>query len=244
MDARPQDQNLQGAYQHLAAQTRADGKGKIYVFASPKTDAGTSYVAREMALIAAAATQADQHVLLLDMDLQSNAQSAYFFAQENQAKYGIPNGPYDATFATVPFWSVTPSAVNEQGQNITDNHFMSLHMLDQTGISFSHFHWERFRAGQNVHVQSARPYWHALREHFSAVFIDTPAIDRANVLHTVCAEADANILVSNSADAKSPELSALMRSIMDMGASCEGVILNDGPSDNLNGPMSHGASYE
>ena len=242
--AKPHNQNLQGVYEHLAAETRADGKGKIYVFTSPKSGSGTSYIAREMALIAAGATQADQHVLLLDMDLQNNAQSAYFFGHENQSIYGAPNGPFDATFGTVPFWNVTPSAVNEQGQNVSNNHFMSLHMLDQTGISFSHFHWEKFIDGQNVHVQSARPYWHVLREHFSAIFIDTPGIDRANVLHTVAAEADANVLVSASSDANSPVLSELMHSITDMGASCAGVILNDGPSDDLNGPLSHGAGYE
>ena len=244
MVAVQQDEKLQGVYQHLATDARPDGKGKIYAFTSPKSGAGTSYIARKMAMIAAAETSADQHVLILDMDLQNNAQSAYFFAQENQAQFGTPTGPFDATFGTVPFWSVTPSSVNKHGQNITDSHFMSLHMVEQAGISFSHFHWERFKDEQNVHIQNARPYWHVLREHFSAIFIDTPALDRANILSTVCPEVDTNILVSATTDAKDQALSDLMNSIKEKGGTCAGVILNDGAPDDFSTNISFGAQYE
>lgn len=244
MYAVQQDENLRGVYQQLAADTRPDGKGKIYAFSSPRTGAGTSYIARNMALIAASQTQADQHVLILDMDLQNNAQSAYFFAHENLKRYGTPTGPFDAAFGTVPFWRVTPASVDENGQAITDTHFMSLHMVESAGISFSHFHWERFRDGQNVHIQYARPYWHVLREHFSAVFIDTPALDRANILASVCPEVDMNILVSATAHANDQALSDTMRSIKEKGGRCAGVILNDGPPDDLAGPAPLGVQYE
>lgn len=233
MVAGQQDEKLRGVYQQLAADSRADRKGKIYAFTSPKTGSGTSYIARQMALIAAEEIEADQHVLILDMDIQNNAQSGHFFAQETQTYYGAPTGPYDATFGTVPFWSVTPSSVNEHGQNITDTHFMSLHIVERAGVSFSHFHWERFKDGQNVHIQNARPYWHALRNHFSAIFVDTPALDRANVLGTVCPEVDTNILVSATTDAQDQSLSDLMKNITEKGGTCAGVILNDGaPEDN------------
>jgi len=244
MDAVQQDEKLRGVYQQLASDARPDGKGKIYAFTSPKSGAGTSYVARSMALIAASETKADQHVLILDMDVAYNAQSAHFFAQETQAQYGTPTGPFDATFGTVPFWNVTPSSVNEHGQNITNTHFMSLHMVDRAGISFSHFHWERFQEGQNVHIQNARPYWHALRDHFSAIFVDTPALDRANILATVCPEVDTNILVSATADAQDQALSNLMKSIKEKGGNCAGVILNDGAPEELNADTPVGAVYE
>ena len=70
MHAVQQNENLRGVYQQLAADTRPDGKGKIYAFSSPRTGAGTSYITRNMAMIAASQTQTNQHVLLLDMDLQ------------------------------------------------------------------------------------------------------------------------------------------------------------------------------
>lgn len=244
MYAVQQDENLRGVYQQLAADRRPDGKGKIYAFSSPRTGSGTSFVARSMAMIAATDADAGQQVLLLDMDLRSNAQSAYFFSQESQSRYGTPTGPFDAAFGTVPFWKVTPASVDEHGRSITDSNFMSLHMVEQVGISFSHFHWERFREGQNVHIQYARTYWHILREHFSAVFIDTPALDRANVLATVCPEVDANILVSSTANAKDQALSDTMQSMKEKGAYCAGVILNDGQPAEIVGSPAYGARYE
>ena len=229
MQAVQHDEKLQSVYQQLAAEIRPDKKGKIYAFTSPKSGAGTSYIVRNMALIAAAASAQDQHVLILDMDLQNNAQSSYFFDQTVQAQMGVPNGPYDATFGTVPFWRVTPSSLDEQGRAITDTHFMSLHILENAKISFSHFHWDRFRDGQNVHIQNARPFWHALRDHFSAVFVDMPALDRADIVSTVCPEADTNILVSATLNAYDQALSDTMRKMTELGAHCAGVILNDGP---------------
>ena len=244
MYAAQQDDKLRGVYQHLTSDVRPDGKGKIYAFSSPRTGAGTSFVTRNMALIAASELAPDQHVLILDMDVQNNAQSAFFFSHENQAQFGTPVGPFDATFGTVPFWKVTPSSVDENGQSLTDGHFMSLHILEAAKVSFSHFHWERFREGQNVHIQNARPYWHVLREHFTAIFVDTPATDRANILATVCPEVDTNILVSPTADAADQSLSDAMREIKDKGGSCAGVILNDGPQAGYAVPTPQGAHYE
>jgi len=240
MDARHQNQSLQGVYSTLSAQTRADGKGKIYVFSSPNAGAGTSYVARNLALIASGYQQDNRPVLLLDMDLQNNSQSKYFQSPEAQAQYGASTGPFDATFGTVPFWRVTPAAVNEQGQALSESYFLSLNVLENIGLSYSQFHWENFRDGQNVHIQNARPYWHALRDHFSAIFVDTPALERADILNTVCAEADTTILVSDTTRAKERSLSDAMNKITVQGGHCAGVILNDGEAPK---PV-HGAHYE
>jgi len=223
-------QSLQNAYQDLSRERRADGRGCIYVFASPVTGEGTSYVARNMAMIAAESAPVGGQVLLVDMDIRNNAQSAYFFAPDTQSMLGVPEGPYDASFGTAPFWRVTPSMVNEQGQNITDSHFMSLHMLSGASLAFTHFHWEQFRDGQSVHLQSARAYWHKLRDHFSAIFVDTPALDRADILNTVCQEADANILVSSTPTSNTQSLTDASNKITALGARCAGVILNDGPT--------------
>ncbi|NNC37987.1 MAG: hypothetical protein EX271_11920 [Acidimicrobiales bacterium] len=244
MQALQHDEKLRNVYRQLAADIRPDKKGKIYAFASPKSGAGTSHIVRSMAMIAAAEAQHDEHVLILDMDLQNNAQSAYFFDHNVQAQLGTPAGPYDATFGKIPFWRVTPSSIDEQGRAINDTHFMSLHVLESVKISFSHFHWDRFRDGQSVHIQNARPFWHALREHFFAVFVDMPALDRANILSTISPEADTNILVSATADAHDQALSDTMRTITELGAQFAGVILNDGPLDDQAVVNPFGAHYE
>lgn len=223
-------QILKNAYSVLSAQPCVDGQGSIYVFTSPLSGAGTSYVARNMALIAAQQASDQDQVLLLDMDIQKNSQSAYFFTPSAQELIGTPQGPYDATFGTVPFWRVTPSMVNEQGQNVTDSHFMSLYILQRQRLAFNHFHWERFKAGQNAHVQNSRPYWQALRNRFSAIFVDTPALDRADIVSSVCTDADANVLVCNSANAKSETLARAAQYLKDHSAQCAGVILNDVPT--------------
>ncbi len=221
--------SLHSAYQELCAKPRADGRGSIYVFSSPRTGAGTSYVARSMAEIAKTYLQDGAQVLLVDMDIQNNAQSTHFFAPETQGRLGVPEGPYDASFGAEPFWRVTPSMVNEQGQSITDSHFMSLHIASAAGIAFTHFHWEQFREGQHVHLQSARAYWHKLRDQFPVIIVDTPALDRTDVLSTVCPEADATVMVSGSEDMRAQSLADMAKRITDLGALCAGVILNEKP---------------
>ncbi len=221
------DKNLQVAYESLAAERRDDGLGIIYAFTSPHTGAGTSYVVRGMAKIAAKNASANQQVLIVDMDIQNNAQSAHFFAPDSQSIRGMLQGPYDATFGTTPFWRVTPSMVNEHGQNMSDSHFMSLYICEDGHLAFTHFHWERFRQGQNAHIQNSRAYWHALRSKFYAVFVDTPALDRGDIASSVCGEADMSILVSSAAAAKSQALLDAANYLDQHEGVCAGVIIND-----------------
>ena len=222
-------QNLNAAYTRLRENKRADGQGSIYVFCSAKSRCGTSYVARNMALIAEQNITPGEQVLLIDMDIQNNTQSCYFFAPENQAYCGVASGPYDASFGVQPFWKVTPAMVGPDNENISDNHFMSLHKPATLSLMFTHFHWEHFRQGQNAHIQNARSFWHKLREHFSVIIVDTPALDRADIIGTVCSEADACILGSATRDAKSQGLTNIANHVQNLGAVCAGVILNQPP---------------
>ncbi len=222
-------QSLHTAYQTLAAEPRADGRGSIYVFTAAQTGVGTSFVAREMAMIAAQGLTSGEQVLLLDMDISQNSQSAYFSSPENQARLGAANGPYDACFGAVPFWQVTPTMVGENGRNISDSHFMSLHIVEAQALAYTDFHWEHFRDGHSVQLQNSRDYWNKLRDHFSAIFIDTPALDRSDILSTIVGEADASILVSSTSMSKDAGLGAAHSRITSLGGSCAGVILNDGP---------------
>lgn len=226
--------NLSAAYTKLRTNKRADGQGSIYVFCAAKSRCGTSYVARNMALIAEQALMPGEQVLLVDMDIQNNAQSGYFFAPENQPYYGLPTGPYDASFDVQTFWKITPTIVGNGSENESDNHFMSLHKPAALSMMFTHFHWEHFRQGQNVHIQNARGYWHKLRQHFSVIIIDTPALDRADIIGTVCPEADACILVSASQDAQSQNLTDIANHVQGLGGTCAGVILNQPPIQTTN----------
>lgn len=227
------DEDLRRAYQSLVSQRGSDGHGGIYVFAGVKTGAGTSYIARNMAMLASETVADDRQVLIMDMDLQNNSQSTFFTAPENQTNFSAPQGPYDATFGAVPFWRVTPSAVNEHGQSASDHSFMSLHMVSPIGggapISFSQFHWDYFRPGQTVHIVNASPYWQMLRTHFAAIFIDVPALDRADVLSAVSMDANATVLVASSADAQDQAVADGYERVRSLGANCAGVILNDVP---------------
>jgi len=230
MDTRSNVQNLQLAWQGLSQNKRDDGCGSVYVFTSPVSKAGTSFVTRNMALIAAAALPKDKQVLIVDMDIQSNAQASWFFAPQALAQYGNPEGPYDACFGVAPFWQVTPAMVDGAGLSLTDSHFMSLHMVNNANIAFTCFQWERFRQGQVAHILNARDYWHSLRQQFAAIFVDTPALDRADIISTVCPEADSTILVSTARDAQSKSLGDAYVKIGAMAGRCAGVILNELPN--------------
>jgi len=229
MDTRSNTRNLQIAWQTLSQNKRADGRGSVYVFTSPTSKVGTSFVTRSMALIAAANLPKDKQVLIVDMDIQSNAQASWFFSPPALAQYGNPEGPYDASFGAVPFWCVTPSMVDDSGHSLTDNHFMSLHMVSAANVAFTCFQWGQFRQGQTAHIQNARDYWHSLRQYFGAIFVDTPAMDRANIISTVCPEADSTILVCASQDAQSKSLGDAYVKIGAMAGHCDGVILNERP---------------
>ncbi|MEE9272921.1 MAG: hypothetical protein V3U57_06625 [Robiginitomaculum sp.] len=220
--------SLQSVVAQFARNPRQDGQGEVTVLCAPHSHAGTSYVARNMALITAQNLPESAQVLLVEMDIQNNAQSSFFFASENQAIYGVPAGPYDASYGQQPFWRITPSIVNEQGLNLTDAHFMSLNILQACKISFTHFHWENLKAGHNVHIQNARNYWHELRKHYAAIIIDTPALDRSDILETISPEADRTILVAHSRDSRSESLASAYNKIKAMDTDCAGVIFNNG----------------
>jgi len=222
-------QSLYAAYNQLTAEPHADGRGSIYVFSAAQTGAGTSFVAREMALIAAQGLTDGGQVLLVDMDISQNSQFAYFSSLETQSRLGATSGPYDACFGATPFWQVTPSMVGENGQIISESQFMSLHMVQDRSLAYTCFHWENFRDGHTVQLQNSRDYWNKLRDHFSAVFIDTPALDRSDVLSTIVGEADSSILVSATSMSQDAGLGAAHRRIISLRGSCAGVILNDGP---------------
>ena len=223
-------QNLQAVWQGLSNDRREDGRGAVYVCTAPTSGVGTSYVTRNLALIAARQMSGDKQVLIVDMDIQQSEQAGWFFSPEGLGQCGASEGPYDACFGAEPFWRVTPSMVDDSGQNLTDSHFMSLHVVSAANIAFTNFQWGQFRPGQTVHIQNARDYWHKLRQYFGAIFVDTPALDRADIISTVSPEADSTILVSASGDTHSKTLGNAYTKINALNGRCAGVIFNDLPT--------------
>ena len=222
-------QQLADVFQTLSAVPRADGGGQGFAVASHKSGAGTSYVARQLALAASAHKTSSKRVLLLDADIQNNAQSQALFAPEATAIYGTPHGPYDATFGQIPFWMVTPATIGTDGLCASDAHFVSLHILLQNDLAFTHFHWEQLREGQTVMIRNARNYWHELRQQFAFTIIDVPALDRADITNEICKEADTTVLVAGSGDTHSAELSTAFAKLGGQNCHCAGMIINDVP---------------
>lgn len=232
-----------------ATDASGDELGAIYAFCSARSQSGTSYVARNMAINAAqmineqsnvdgsnvqGMPDTNNRVLLIDLDIGANTHSTWFFNQAQSLGQALPHGPYDATFSQLPFWRVTPSMVNDQGQNITDTHFMSLHMMHDIPLSFLHFQWDLFRQGQAVHIQNSRQYWHELRRQYRAVFVDIPAQDRSSLLNSIALDADTNVIVTSPEQSQTSEIDDLSNHLSSLGANCAGVVVNQIP-DHIHG---------
>ena len=230
MTLSPNQVSLQKTWQGLSDAPCPDGQGKIFAFVSAKSNSGTSFIVRQLAQIASLQSQtSNRRVLIIDMDLQKSAQAEWFFSPRAQTQFGPPQGPYDACFGAEPFWRVTPSMVGRDGLNQSNSVYMSLHMVPQSHLTFSCFHWEKFMPGQTVLIQNARQYWHALRAQFGAILVDIPALDRADLIGTICPEADQTVLVSDLRDIHSEIMGQAYRRLQDMNAHCAGMILNELP---------------
>ena len=227
-------QALEQVWQGLSA-GRTSERGQLFSFVSPFSGNGTSYIVREMAMIAARQNQENGNparILIVDMDIQNSAQAEYFFSNSAMAEYGAPEGPYDACFGAEGFWRVTPAMLGDDGHALTDAHFMSMHVLPSLALGFTNFHWQKFKRGQTVHIQEARNYWQNLREYFSDIFVDIPALDRTDILKTICPEADKTVLISNPADANLRPIGDLYAKLVNMNANPVGMIINELPRSN------------
>lgn len=225
------DQNhpLQTVLSQLCSPARGDGRGHVIALTSANTGAGTSYVARNLALLAA------QHygpygkrVALVDLDLSQQANIEFF--KHSTGQYGDIQGPYDATFGTTPFWQVSPDGVDEFGRRKSASLYGGLHLIGQTGLVVTEFRWSEVKPGQNVHITQARDYWHAMRDEFAVVIIDTPAFDRLDIALTVVGEADKTVIVCAPDTSRLPSQNDLAAKIAAENGNCVGLVINEGPA--------------
>jgi len=219
---------LQTVLASLCEPARGDGRAPVIALTASDTGVGTSYVARMLALLAAQHyAPYGQRVALVDMDISQQSQIEFF--REN-AQYGAIQGPFDATFGQSPFWQVSPDGIDEMGRRKSAALYGGLNLIGDTGLAVTEFLWPEIKQGQSVHICAAREYWHAIRDQFALVFVDTPAFDRADTALTVIPEADKTVIVCASDTARNPSQKALSDRIEAVQGLCAGLVINEGPA--------------
>jgi len=209
---------LSGIYGH----NREDGLGKIVQITSAQSGVGTSYVARNLALLASSdLAPSGQRVALIDYDLAQMAQSQYFFAPQ---RLNDVSGPYDASYGQSGFWA----AQNIQGKSREISDLCAFYLDNHTGLAVSTFLTDRLFGGETIALRHAANYWQNLRRHFAFVMIDTPAIDRANEALNLAPIANTTILVAEAETANDPMHESAKNAILNSGGRYEGVLLNAG----------------
>jgi len=220
---------LRSVLASLCTPERGDGRAPVIVITANDTGVGTSYVSRMLGLLAAEHYAPYGHrVALIDMDITQQSHMTFF--RQAEAQYGACQGPFDATFGQEPFWQVSPDGVDDQGRRKSAGLYGGLNLVGSTGLAVTEFQWSDVKAGQAVHIRGARDYWHALRDNFALVIVDTPAFDRADVAMTVVAEADKTVIVCAPDTAHLSSQKALSDRILAAEGRCAGLVINEGPA--------------
>jgi len=209
---------LSGIYAHK----REEGSGKIVQITSAKSGVGTSYIARNLALLASAdLAPSGQRVVLIDYDVYQMAQSHYFFAPQ---RVGDMTGPYDASYTQSGFWA----AQNSQGQSREVSDLCAFYLDNHTGLAVSTFLMDRLSPDERIALRQVPHYWQNLRRHFAFIIVDAPALDRASEALTLAPLSDTTILVADATDAQNPDHESAKNAVLDAGGRYEGLLLNAG----------------
>jgi len=209
---------LSGIYRHNQQQ----GLGKIVQITAAKSGDGTSYVARNLALLASSdLAQSGQRVALIDYDTSQRAQSQYFFAPQ---RINGMSGPYDASYGQSGFWA----AQDRQGQSREISDLCAFYLDGHTGLAVSTFLTDRMFDGETIVLRQVLEYWQNLRRHFAFVIIDSPAMDRWHEALTLAPLVDTTVLVAEAERANDPTHEMAKQAILNAGGRYEGLLLNAG----------------
>ena len=236
---------LYAAFYALAGQPRPDGRANIITLTSPYTGCGTSHVARELARLAAAfyAPQGFK-VALMDLDLKQQSQAVFFSEPNHQTRFGAMLGPMDITFGETPFWQVSPSVVDENGNRISSAGYGGGYNIGETGLVMSRFDWSKIRGEQQAHIRHVPAYWDRLRSEFAFIIIDTPATDRSSDAIDLFGVSDSCAVVASPVQSGSAAVADLGAMITNRSGQCAGVIINEGPSRTaMPAPSPAGSAY-
>jgi len=214
-------------YNVLCALTNSDTPS-LNVLTSPFSSNGTSYVARDLALLAAQHYQPQGHrVALIDYDLNKQSQTMYFETLGSKNIHGSLLGPYDATFGQKPFWQISPDIISGV-ERTADSTVCNLFLVGDTGLAITHFNWDSVKSGQTVHITKSTEYWQALRQNFACIIVDCPAFDRSDVALNVIPDADNVIFVSSEDNKNHSAHKDLAETLKQSGKACKGLIVNTG----------------
>ena len=120
----------------LTAQPRADGVASLIAVTSSFSGCGTSFVTRDLALLAASFYgQTGGRVALFDFDINQQTQFAAFDTPRSIGMYGAAQGPFDATFGEKPFWQVSPDVMSIDGQRHQASSHCGLYLIGETASS-------------------------------------------------------------------------------------------------------------
>lgn len=197
-----------------------DGLGQIIQISSASSYVGTSYIARNLALIAA--TDFCSHtsrVGLFDCDFARLAQTGYFFsAQRAEAM----SGPYDALFGQTGFWTVG----NQYGHQREVDDLCAIYIDNLTGLAVSTIFMDRMAYNERAYIRHSPEYWQVLRSQFSLIFIDGPALDRSQESLTLAPICDSTILVAD-VNAPNDEMNRRAKeAILRAGGQYGGLLMN------------------
>ena len=210
----------QAILQQFVANARPDGLGKLILLSSAHSGSGTSYVARQIAIAAAAHfLPYGQRVLLLDYDIhkQSHLQSLM--------SRGHVHGPYDATFNVAPFWQIY-EGVQPNMRQVSGAAHNSLYIDSTSELAVTAFRWDQVSPSQNVMIMPSAPYWAELRRRFALIIIDGPALDRSPLSSDLFAYMDMNAIISTPQNSTSAQTMQMVQNIQNGSGKFSGLILN------------------
>ena len=192
--------------------------GRVIMFVSPTSGAGTTSVAASFACIAA--RRSEKQAWLVDLDLQRN-QVFRGFEKRFARDIGRPGRAYDASLRQDPIYEVLPGLAD-----VKQNKLLTAHDIDGLPLLITRFRNERLSGGQKASVKTSRGWWSALRKISDWVIVDAPALDRSSAAFSVMDEADAVVLVIEADVTRPADVLFARRDIQARGGHVIGAVMN------------------
>ncbi len=196
----------------------SDGAGRIIMFVSPTTGAGTTSMAASFACVAA--RRAEKQAWLVDLDLKRN-QVFRGFEKRFARDIGRPGRAYDASLRQDPIYAISPRLVDAK-----QNKLLTAHDIDGLLLLITRFRNERLNAGQKVSFKSSPAWWAAVQKISDWVVVDAPALERSSAAISMAAQADAIILVAEADQTRPEDIVLARRDLEARGGRVIGAVLN------------------
>ncbi len=192
--------------------------GRVIMFVSPTTGAGTTSVASSFACLAA--RRAEKQAWLVDLDLRRN-QVFRGFEQRFARDIGRPGRAYDASLRQEPIYAISPRLVD-----VKQNKLLTAHDIDGLPLLITRFRNERLNAGQKVTLKSSPAWWTTLRKISDWVVVDAPALERSTAAFSLINQVDAIILVAEADQTRAEDVMLARRDLQARGGRVIGAVLN------------------